>query len=53
MPPVTASGMSILPVIATVADIPSAVLMGESDPSVRWYVEKRARALDSAVKFPW
>lgn len=53
LPPITASGMATLPVIATASDVPSAVALGESDPSVRWYVEKRARALDPAVVFPW
>ena len=53
VPPVTASGMVTLPIIATASDIPQAVSAGEADPSVRWYVEKRARALDPAVEFPW
>ena len=53
LPPVTASGMATLPIIATASDIPQAVSAGEADPSVRWYVEKRARALDPAVEFPW
>ena len=52
-PGVTASGMAQLPIIATAADIPSAVSAGEADPTVRWYVEKRARALDPEVVFPW
>lgn len=39
--------------IVSAADVPQAVAVAEEDPSVRWYVEKRAKALGWPHSFPW
>lgn len=41
------------PIVASTEDIPSAVEIAMTDPSVRWYVEKRIRALGVDVEIPW
>ena len=53
MPAVAASAGVSLPVINTVDDFPVALAYGSAHPESRWFIEKRARALDPEVQFPW
>lgn len=51
---ITAAGMALIPVkIDTVDDLPAAIQAAADDPSIRWYVERRARHLDPDVELPW
>jgi hypothetical protein len=51
--PVTASMATVSVKIDTVRDLPGAVEAAASDESIRWYVERRARALDPEYPLPW
>jgi hypothetical protein len=52
-PPVTASAMIELPIIRTLADVPAAIERADNDKAIRWYVERRAKALDPTMDMPW
>lgn len=51
--PLTASMAVINVKVDTVRDLPGAVEAAEKDESIRWFVEKRARALDPEYPLPW
>lgn len=44
---------SEMPVIASIDDIPAAIEVGQADPSIRWYIDKRAAALGASDMLPW
>ena len=47
-------GMATIPmVIQSADDLPDAIQAAVTDPSLRWYVERRGRALQPGVVFPW
>lgn len=48
--PLMASGV---PVIEDRAQLDEAITAAVNEPSMRWYVEKRAQALGAEVEFPW
>ena len=50
---VLSAGQSAYPVVASVDDIDAAIEEAMIDPSIRWYVEKRVRALGSNTEIPW
>lgn len=49
--PVTASAE--LPIVDTPEQLTAAIESAVSDPSIRWYIEKRVRALEMEVELPW
>jgi hypothetical protein len=51
--PLVSSGEVYLPVISSIDDVQFAIAVADRDESIRWFVEKRARALDPEVTFPW
>lgn len=50
---VLSSGPSTYPVIASLDDVEAAIEQAKIDPSIRWYVEKRIRAIGSDIEIPW
>ena len=50
---VTASAPIVAPIIASLDDADTAIQFAAENPSARWYVAKRLRALDYADPFPW
>lgn len=44
--------MSMIPVVASVADLDSAIQFGDRQPNSRWYIAKRAYALGASEKIP-
>ena len=41
------------PVVASIDDLNNAIEIANNEPSIRWYVEKRIRALGADVHIPW
>lgn len=50
---IVSRGQSAYPVVASLDDIDAAIEEATVDPSIRWYVEKRVRALGSNAEIPW
>lgn len=44
--------MSVIPIVASIDDLASAIRIGDQRPSCRWYIAKRAEALNAANMIP-
>lgn len=42
-----------VPVLASAADLPEAIIAAGDDSGLQWYVERRAKALGLSSDFPW
>ena len=52
-PPLTSSGVFRPGQIKSLSDVPGAITAAAADESIRWIVERRARALGYTEEFPW
>ena len=51
--PVTASAPIVAPIVSSLEDAETAIPFAQENPSARWYITKRLRALGYTDSFPW